>query len=104
MTDYKATPKQWEQVLSWSEDCDVSVSCDAACILELRARVEALEDKNRPGFMELSVTTTTAPVCRPKPPSLKEQALAEVHISFDKGYLKEKSVNLIRRALEQIDD
>ena len=41
---------------------------------------------------------------RPKPPSLKEQALAEVHISFDKGYLKEKSVNLIRRALEQLDD
>ncbi len=41
---------------------------------------------------------------RPKPPSLKQQALAEVHISFDKGYLKEKSVNLIRRALEQIDD
>jgi hypothetical protein len=43
MTDYKATPKQWEQVLSWSEDRDVSVSCDAASILELRARVEALE-------------------------------------------------------------
>jgi len=43
MTDYKATPKQWEQVLSWSEERDVSVSCDAACILELRARVELLE-------------------------------------------------------------
>ena len=43
MTDYTATPGQWEQVLSWSEDRDVSVSCDAACILELRARVEALE-------------------------------------------------------------
>jgi hypothetical protein len=44
MTDYKATPEQWEQVLSWSEDRDVSVSCDAACILELRARIETLEN------------------------------------------------------------
>jgi len=43
MTDYKATPEQWEQVESWSEDRDISVSCDAACILELRARVETLE-------------------------------------------------------------
>lgn len=41
---------------------------------------------------------------RPKPPSLKQQALDEVHISFDKGYLKEKSVNIIRRALEALPE
>jgi hypothetical protein len=114
MTDYKATPKQWEQVLSWSEDRDVSVSCDAACILELRARIEALEAKNKPGFMELSATTTTAPVCRPKPPSLKEQALngLEKVESFTLGQLEGVSVfdeykthvDNIRRALEQLDD
>jgi hypothetical protein len=31
------------QTQNWSEDKDLSVSCDAACILELRARVETLE-------------------------------------------------------------
>jgi hypothetical protein len=107
MTDYRATPEQWEQVLSWSKERDVSVSCDAACILELRARVEALEAKNKPGFMELSVTTTTAPVCRPKPPSLKEQALElarpagtyGAHVTFGPEELA-----LIRRALEALPE
>ena len=41
---------------------------------------------------------------RPKPPSLKDQALDELHISFDRGYLKEGAADTIRRALEQLDD
>jgi hypothetical protein len=41
---------------------------------------------------------------RPKPPSLKEQALDELHISFDRGYLKEGAADTIRRALEQLND
>jgi hypothetical protein len=41
---------------------------------------------------------------RPKPPSLKEQALDELHISFDRGYLKEGAADIIRRALAQLDD
>jgi hypothetical protein len=41
---------------------------------------------------------------RPKPPSLKEQALDELHISFDRGYLKEGAADTIRRALEQLPD
>ncbi|NBW23395.1 MAG: hypothetical protein EBR82_87180 [Caulobacteraceae bacterium] len=41
---------------------------------------------------------------RPKPPSLKEQALAELQISDERGYLKEAAVDTIRRALEQLDD
>ncbi len=41
---------------------------------------------------------------RPKPQSLKEQALDELHISFDRGYLKEGAADTIRRALEQLDD
>jgi hypothetical protein len=41
---------------------------------------------------------------RHKPPSLKEQALDELHISFDRGYLKEGAADTIRRALEQLDD
>jgi hypothetical protein len=41
---------------------------------------------------------------RPKPPSLKEQALDELHISFDRGYLKGGAAETIRRALERLDD
>jgi hypothetical protein len=43
-------------------------------------------------------------VRRPKPPSLKEKALDELHISFDRGYLKEGAADTIRRALEQLND
>lgn len=41
---------------------------------------------------------------RPKPPSLKEQALDELHISFDRGYLREGAADTIRRALEQLPE
>ena len=41
---------------------------------------------------------------RPKSLSLKEQALDELHISFDRGYLKKEAADTIRRALEQLDD
>jgi hypothetical protein len=39
MTDYRATPEQWAETEQWAEHKDNS----DACILELRARVEALE-------------------------------------------------------------
>jgi hypothetical protein len=35
---------------------------------------------------------------------LKEQALAELQISDERGYLKEGAVDTIRRALEQLDE
>lgn len=38
MTDYRATPDQWAYQEHWAQE-----DGDAACILELRARVEALE-------------------------------------------------------------
>ena len=41
---------------------------------------------------------------RPKSLSLKEQALNELHSSFDRGYLKKEAADTIRRALEQLDD
>jgi hypothetical protein len=42
---------------------------------------------------------------RPKlPPSLKEQALDELYLSYDKGYLKEGAADTIRRALEALND
>jgi hypothetical protein len=41
MTDYKATPEQWADTESWAAE---KLSC-YSCVLELRARVEALEVK-----------------------------------------------------------
>jgi hypothetical protein len=47
MTDYKATPERWQNVENAVEIASQSiqwvVSDEAACLLELRARVEALE-------------------------------------------------------------
>ena len=40
---------------------------------------------------------------RPKQPSKKE-ALDELFLSFDRGYLKKESAETIRRALEQLPD
>ena len=39
---------------------------------------------------------------RPKPPSLKEQALDDLHIAFDRGCLSEGQADTIRCALEQL--
>ncbi|NBT76719.1 MAG: hypothetical protein EBT15_12295 [Betaproteobacteria bacterium] len=44
MADYKATPEQWGYIYDDVFDCDAQ----SACILELRARVEALEAAQRP--------------------------------------------------------
>jgi hypothetical protein len=43
MTDYRATPEDWELQSKWAIDCQ-----DARCLLELRARVEALEANSKP--------------------------------------------------------
>jgi hypothetical protein len=47
MTDYKATPERWQNIENAVEIASRSiqwvVSDEAACLLELRARVEALE-------------------------------------------------------------
>jgi hypothetical protein len=40
---------------------------------------------------------------QPKPPS-KEEALDQLFLSFDRGYLKKEAADIIRRALEQLDD
>ena len=49
MTAYKATSEQWENM----KDCEADNFDDgyAACILELRARVEALEATQRPASL-----------------------------------------------------
>jgi len=68
---------------------------------ELEACIAWL-DKYIPGY-EL-VADRLRDARRPKPPSLKGQALDVLHLSFDRGYLKEEAADTIRRALEQLDD
>jgi hypothetical protein len=66
---------------------------------ELEACCEWLQDP------DLNVDTYKLRAARrPKPPSLKEQALDELHISFDRGYLKEGAADTIRRALEALPE
>ncbi len=40
MTDFKATPDQWDRIRRWGRDMG---SCRDACILELLSRIEVLE-------------------------------------------------------------
>jgi len=49
-SDYKATPEQWAQCEDWVRSSVVGAS--DACILELRARVETLEDAARKHIVE----------------------------------------------------
>jgi hypothetical protein len=51
MTDYKATSDQWNQV---QKCADVVGSSDCSAILELRARVEVLEDAAQKHIIETS--------------------------------------------------
>jgi hypothetical protein len=84
MTNYKATPAQWQQI----ENSQVFNGSFQACVLELRSRVERLELRA---------------AYRPKPPNLKEQAfqaLSEIEMSKDWGL----NTITIRRALEHLDD
>jgi hypothetical protein len=48
--EYKATPEQWAHQETWLDQNDA----DAACILELRARVETLERRCEVQLMQLS--------------------------------------------------
>jgi len=50
MNDHKATPEQWAQQGTWLDENDA----DAACLLELRARVETLERRCEVQLMQLS--------------------------------------------------
>ena len=50
MTDYKATPEQWADVEDWAAVNGVS----HACLLELRARVEVLENAAQKHIVETS--------------------------------------------------
>ncbi len=48
--EYRATPEQWAHQGTWLDENDA----DAACLLELRARVETLERRCEAQLMQLS--------------------------------------------------
>ena len=118
MTDHPITPPQW-RVQEWWEQADQYqddpktyfdyVATEAArwgADQELEACMDWLANA-RNHSLSWNEATNSANLCaarRPKPPSLKEQALDELHISFDRGYLKKEAADIIRRALEQLDD
>jgi hypothetical protein len=103
MTDYPITPppeliEQWMQVhttkydlarqaAQWGADQELEACCEW---------VNSFQNK-------LVHAHDLRLVRRPKPPS-KQEALDELHISFDRGYLKKEAADIIRRALEQLND
>jgi hypothetical protein len=112
MTDYPITPppelvQEWIQcwkIGKYAEamESDFFVATQAAqwgADAELEACCEWVDWKWS-GIKSRELRTAR----RPKPPSLKEQALDELHISFDRGYLKEGAADTIRRALEALPE
>jgi len=110
MTDHSITPPQW-RVQEWWEQADQYqddpktyfdyVATEAArwgADQELEACCEWFASK---GYTAGPASLRAAR--RPKPPSLKEQAL-EVVTGLEKRWDLQCDLTLLRRALEQLDD
>jgi hypothetical protein len=106
MTDYPITPPS-ELIQRWSEQFEAGRSlyamfediCRAGADAELEACCEYLV---RCAQWEPEDVDELRTARRPKPPSLKEQALAVLDDASDR--LDAAHENTIRRALEQLDD
>ncbi len=117
MTEHPITPPP-ELIQKWSEQFEAGRSLYAmfediyragadaeleACCMEIidgEGRFYIDETSDRVRLTEDLWTTR-----RPKPPSLKEQALALInHDPKNQPFLSEKGIDIIRRALEQLDD
>ena len=90
MTTYKATPEQWEVQEKFAPESE-----DAACLLELRSRIERLE--LGAGIHDAVIKTLSLP-------SLKEKALKVLNDVEASGCFYVGDRGTIRRALEQLDD
>lgn len=89
MTYFKAKEEHWSYQEHWAAE-----DGDAACLLELRARVERLE---------LGAGIYKAVLNALKPSSLKEQALEALE-TLQQRTTDPNIVEPLRRALEQLDD
>ena len=94
----------WVDLLASRSDEDVfSMAAQWGADQELEACCEHLKRSWAPS----ATIDNLRAARRPKPPSLKEQALAEldsVATAFRIGYGGELACDTIRRALEQLDD
>jgi len=95
-------PELWKQfaagAYTWKEA--VTYAYRAGADQELEACCEWL--KQNCGRWELPAALHAAR--RSNPPSLKEQALEAFEKCWNDGYLKADQADVIRRALEQLDD
>ena len=109
MTDYPITPPP-ELVQAWSDE-----ALTASGMFEVKMKFAALaaqwgSDQELEACCEwLSVPCPSygrelRNARRPKTPSLKELALDDLRIAFDRGCLSGIQADTIRRALEQLDD
>jgi hypothetical protein len=127
MTEYKATPEQWQD----GKHCADAGAIAFACILELRARVEALEAKsetqclavldwakdveamkcwNEQQVRRIMALKTAQP--SPKPSSSKKQALASFQKikTLSQFYIPDAvnslqpHIDTVFQALEQLND
>jgi hypothetical protein len=111
MTEHPITPPS-ELVEQWADEFYSAPIAQGDALLDLATRaVQWGADQELEACCEWVKSKQTywahdelRTARRPKAPSLKEQALDELHISFDRGYLKEGAADTIRRALEQLDD
>lgn len=97
--------KRWEDdILNERDNVDHVLDCawrngfQAGADQELKACITWVAIESLEAAKELRAAR------RPKPPSLKEQALLAIDVAVADGRLSPDVSNVVRRALEQLDD
>lgn len=93
MTTYQATPEQWAQV---QKCADVVGSSDCSAILELRTRVELLEDAAQKHIVETSANILAL--------ASRVEALEAAERQASKVYQISKPLKLTREQAQQVRD
>ena len=94
MTDYKATPEQWAQCEDWVRSSVVGAS--DACMLELRARVETLEDAAKKHIVETSSNILAL--------ASRVESLEAAERETSKIYQISKPLKLTPEQMKQVED
>jgi len=94
MTDYKATLAQWAECEEWAASLVIGAS--DACILELRARVEALEDAAHKHIVETNSNIVAL--------FTRVEALEAAEREASKVYQISKPLKLTLTQAQQVND
>ncbi|MEN9727412.1 MAG: hypothetical protein RL434_1778 [Pseudomonadota bacterium] len=94
MTGYRATPEQWAQCEEWLQNPVIGAS--DACILELRARVEALEGAAHKHIIETSANILAL--------ASRVEALEAAERQASKVYQISKPLKLTPEQAQQVRD